>query len=74
MGTWASEFKMPDKISSSLGITFEAHMSQGRKLLKVKGEVIVKVEGKTLFSVLNGQIKVEAKSLVGQLILKTINY
>jgi len=65
---------MPDKISSSLGITFEVNMSQSRKFLKVKGEMIVKVEGKTLFSVLKGQIKVKAKSLIGQLALKIVHY
>lgn len=65
---------MPHKISSSLGITFETNMNQGRKLLEIEGEVIVKIEGKTLLAILNGHIKVKAKSLVGQLLLDIIDY
>ena len=64
---------MPNEISSSFRVTFEADVNEGGKFLEIEGEMIVKVEGKAFFAILDSHIKVKPKSLIDQLILKTID-
>ena len=55
---------MPHKISSSFGVTFETNVNKGWDFLEIEGEMIVKVEGKALFAILDSHIKVKPKSLI----------
>ena len=55
---------MPNKISSSFRVTFKTNVNEGGKFLEIEGEMIIKVEGKAFFAILDSHIKVKPKSLI----------